>query len=92
VTLLYQSLGNTLCQDLGDTLLFWCRWVWLGWGLRELQKIGQFDCDNVDLARRMIAAMICEAALLLADAKHPAQLKRQINTVIDRVLQCFRKG
>jgi hypothetical protein len=22
VTLLYQSLGNTLCQDLGDTLLF----------------------------------------------------------------------
>ena len=39
--------------------------------MRELQKIGQFDCDNVDLAGRMIAAMICEAALLLADAKHP---------------------
>jgi hypothetical protein len=61
-------------------------------GLRERQKIGQFDCNNVDLAGRIIAAMICEAALLLADAKHPAQLKRQINTVIDRVLECFRKG
>jgi AcrR family transcriptional regulator len=60
--------------------------------LRELQKIGQFDCDNVDLAGRMIAAMICEAALLLGDAKHPAQLKRQINTVIHRILKCFRRG
>ena len=60
--------------------------------LRELQKIGEFDCDNVELAGRMIAAMICEAALLLADAKHPAQLKRQINTLIERILECFRKG
>jgi len=60
--------------------------------LRELQKIGEFDCDNVELAGRMIAAMICEAALLLADAKHPAQLKRQINTLVERILECFRKG
>ena len=60
--------------------------------LRELQKIGEFDCDNVELAGRMIAAMICEAAFLLADAKHPAQVKRQINTVIDWVLECFRRG
>lgn len=60
--------------------------------LHELQKIGEFDCDNVELAGRMIAAMICEAALLLADAKHPAQLKRQINTLIERILECFRKG
>jgi len=60
--------------------------------LRELQKIGQFNFDNVELAGRMIAAMICEAALLLADAKHPAQLKRQINSVIERILDSFRKG
>jgi hypothetical protein len=60
--------------------------------LRELQKIGEFDCDNVELAGRMIAAMICEAALLLADAKHPAQLKRQIKTIVERILDCFRKG
>jgi AcrR family transcriptional regulator len=59
--------------------------------LRELQKIGQFNFENVELAGRMIAAMICEAALLLADAKHPAQLKRQINLVIERVLDCFRQ-
>jgi AcrR family transcriptional regulator len=60
--------------------------------LRELQKIGQFNFENVELAGRMIAAMICEAALLLADAKHPAQLKRQINSIIERILDCFRKG
>jgi AcrR family transcriptional regulator len=60
--------------------------------LGELQKIGQFNFENVELAGRMIAAMICEAALLLADAKHPAPLKRQINSVIKRILDCFRKG
>jgi hypothetical protein len=41
---------------------------------------------------RLIAAMICEAALLLADAKHPAQLKGQISSIIELILDCFRTG
>jgi len=80
-------LGSARCRAIAEAQAVG---LFIG-ALRELQKIGQFNVENVELAGRMIAAMICEAALLLADAKHPAPLKRQINSVIERILDCFRK-
>lgn len=56
----------------------------------ELKKAGLIDVPNAELAARMIGTMICEAALLLGDAKRPAELKRQAVATVARVLEAFR--
>jgi len=79
-------LGAARCREIGEGTAFG---LLIG-ALRDLDKAGTYKLDNPHLAGRMIGTMICEAALLLGDAKRPVELKRQAVAIVERVLDAFR--
>jgi AcrR family transcriptional regulator len=59
--------------------------------LKSLRRDGELAFDDPDLLSRMISAMICEVAQLLADAATPELLKPRVDEALDRVLGAFRR-
>ena len=57
--------------------------------LEAWHKAGHFDTPDPKLAARMIAAMLCEAALQLADARHPQRTRRNALDVVRRIIEAF---
>jgi AcrR family transcriptional regulator len=55
-----------------------------------LKRARLIDVPNAELAARMLACMICEAAILLGESKHPAQLKRDAVATLERVLRSLQ--
>jgi AcrR family transcriptional regulator len=58
--------------------------------LVKKQQAGQFDSPDPKLAARMIASMLCEAALQMAVAKNPNQIRRAALEIVGRTLSAFR--
>ncbi|HEX7968553.1 MAG TPA: helix-turn-helix domain-containing protein [Stellaceae bacterium] len=58
--------------------------------LEQLRSDGELDFDDTDLLSRMLGAMIWELAILLADAKDPKKLRRQVQDAVTRVLRAFQ--
>lgn len=56
----------------------------------ELKRRGELDVGDPWLAGRMIARMICEAALLLSGSDEPAKLRRDAIGIVERTLGAFR--
>ena len=56
----------------------------------ELKRRGQLSVDDPWLAGRMIARMICEAALLLSASEEPENLRRSAIGIVQRTLNAFR--
>ncbi len=59
--------------------------------LKSLRRDGELTFDDPDLLSRMISAMICEVAQLLADTETPAALKPRVQEALDRILGAFRR-
>jgi hypothetical protein len=60
--------------------------------MKELNRAETINVSNAELAARMLAAMVCEAALLLADAVKPAEFKRDAIVIVNRALDAFGSG
>jgi hypothetical protein len=56
----------------------------------ELKRLGELAVEDAALAARMIAGLICEVALLLADSTDRKSLRSAANKIVDRVLTAFR--
>ena len=59
--------------------------------LKSLRRDGELTFDDPDLLSRMISAMICEVAQLLADAESPETLKPRAQEALERILAAFRR-
>ena len=59
--------------------------------LMSLRRAGELTFDDPDLLSRMISAMICEVAQLLADSETPETLKPRVQEALDRILAAFRR-
>ncbi len=59
--------------------------------LISLRRDGELTFDDPDLLSRMISAMICEVAQLLADSETPNALKPRVQEALDRILAAFRR-
>lgn len=78
-------LGSKRCREISGTYAFGI----LGRALAELRNAGVIAVDDTELASRMIGTMICEAAMLLGEAKAPKALERNANAIIDRVFRAL---
>jgi AcrR family transcriptional regulator len=79
-------LGSARCREIEDQSA-----VGLMVGaMVEMQRGGELDVGEPSLAARMVASMICEAALLLEDGKGRLALRRAAGKIVDRVLASFR--
>ena len=56
----------------------------------ELKRRGELNVGDPWLAGRMIARMVCEAALLLSASDEPAKLRRNAIGIVERTLSAFR--
>jgi len=59
--------------------------------LMSLRRAGELTFDDPDLLSRMISAMICEVAQLLADSETTETLKPRVQEALDRILAAFRR-
>lgn len=59
--------------------------------LMSLRRDGELTFDDPDLLSRMISAMICEVAQLLADSEAPDVLKTHVDEALERILGAFRR-
>jgi AcrR family transcriptional regulator len=57
--------------------------------MQELNRIGAIQVTNPELTARLLASMVCEAALLLADAAEPAKFKRDALVIVNRTLDAL---
>jgi hypothetical protein len=78
-------LGGTRCREIGERYPFGL----LISAFAELKKAGRLDVGDDYLAARMIGNMICEASLLMGDAKQPAAVKTQALDILGRVMRGF---
>ena len=78
-------LGSTRCREIGERYPFGL----LISAFAELQKAGRLEVQDDYLAARMIGNMICEASMLMGDAKHPAAVKAQALAILGRVMRAF---
>ena len=79
-------LGSKRCREIEDQTA-------VGLMVRamvELKRQGELEVEDPALAARMIASMICEVALLLADSTDRKSVRNAANKVVDRVLTAFR--
>lgn len=60
--------------------------------LKSLHRDGALAFDDPDLLARLVSAMMCEAAQLLADGEDPAALKARAEEALDRILGAFRRS
>ncbi len=79
-------LGMQRCREIGQQYSFGL----LTRALAELKEAGVIKIANAELTGRMIGAMVCEAALLLENAKQPKALERQALDVVDRVFSSLQ--
>ena len=59
--------------------------------LKSLARDGELAFADPDLLARMVSAMICEVAQLLADAGTPDALKPRVHEALERILGAFRR-
>lgn len=59
--------------------------------LAALKQAALIQSADVDLLGRMIAAAVCEVALLLSTAERPDKLKQSASDAIGRMLEGFRR-
>jgi AcrR family transcriptional regulator len=59
--------------------------------IAALQQRGEIDFDNARLLTRLLAALVWEAAMLLAEADEPQRLRAQALAAIYRTVDAFRK-
>ena len=81
-------LGSTLCREIGERYPFGL----LISAFAELKKAGRLDVADDYLAARMVGNMICEASLLMGDAKQPAAVRTQALLILERVMGSFLGG
>lgn len=60
--------------------------------IAALQQRGDIDFANAALLTRLLAALVWETAMLLAEAKEPQRLRAQALEAIYRVVDAFRKA
>lgn len=78
-------LGAARCREIEDESVIGA----LITALRARHEAGRFDAPDPRLAARMIARMLCEAALQLPTAKDPTRMRRDALEVVGRVLATF---
>ena len=81
-------LGAARCRQIEDASVFGAMVA----ALQARHKAGRFDAPDPKLAGRMIASMLCEAALQLPDAKNPKQMRANTLAIVARVLSAFDPG
>lgn len=59
--------------------------------LKALKKRGLLASSDPELLARMVSAMACEAATLMAGADNPAKLKKDVGGIVHLALKPFRK-
>jgi AcrR family transcriptional regulator len=59
--------------------------------IAALQQRGEIDFDNARILTRLLAALVWEAAMLLAEADEPQRLRAQALAAIYRTVDAFRK-
>lgn len=59
--------------------------------MNALKRDGEIVCEDPDLLARMVDAMICKAALMLAETDDPKKLRRRVLRMVDVMLAAFRK-
>ena len=59
--------------------------------IASLQQRGDIDFANATLLTRLLAALVWETAMLLAEAQEPQRLRAQALEAIYRVVDAFRK-
>ena len=79
-------LGSARCREIGQTYAFGL----LGRALSGLKTAGLIDIENEALAGRLVGAMICEASLLLEDAKDGEELERQALEIVGRAFAALK--
>ena len=60
--------------------------------LRRATDDGQIDPLPADPLARLLAALLGEASLYIAQAPHPAAARREAGATIDRILSGLRSG
>jgi AcrR family transcriptional regulator len=78
-------LGSARCREIGERYPFGL----LISAFAELQKAHRLAVEDDYLAARMIGNMICEASMLMGDAKQPAAVKTQALAILGRVMRAF---
>jgi AcrR family transcriptional regulator len=81
-------LGSRRCREIEDATTIGMMIA----AMVELKKQGVVDVRNAEMAGRMVAAMICKAALLVGDAPRPAEFKRDAVDLAKRFLESLRAG
>ena len=59
--------------------------------ITDLKAAGRFGVSDPVLAARMIAAMLCEAALLIGEAEDPTPLRRAALEIVEQVFRTFSR-
>jgi AcrR family transcriptional regulator len=78
-------LGAVRCREIEDDSVIGAMIA----ALRAKHEAGRFDAPAPRLAARMIASMLCEAALQLPAAKDPERMRRDALEIVGRVLAAF---
>ena len=78
-------LGSARCREIGERHPFG---LLIG-AFAELRKAQRLAVEDDYLAARMIGNMVCEASMLMADAKQPAAVKTQALAILGRVMRAF---
>lgn len=80
------ALGMTRFREIDDAALSSFHRA-----IAALRDRGEIDFANAALLTRLLAALVWEAAMLLAEAKEPQRLREQALAAIYRVVDAFRK-
>jgi len=81
-------LGAARCRQIEDATVFGA----MVGALQARHEAGRFDTPDPRLAGRMIASMLCEAALQLPGAKDPKLMRAHALGVVGKVLAAFDPG
>lgn len=79
-------LGSKRCREIEDESAIGLMIA----AMTELKRQKLVDVRNAETAARMIAAMICKAALLVADAPRPAEFKRDAVALARHFLESLK--
>jgi hypothetical protein len=80
-------LGMTRFRELDDAALSSFRRA-----IASLRERGELDFANAALLTRLLAALVWETAMLMAEAKDPERLREQALAAIYRIVDGFRKA
>jgi len=81
-------LGAARCREIEDATVFGAMVA----ALMARHKAGRFEVPDPKLAGRMIASILCEAALQLPEAKNPKQMRAHTLAIVATVLSAFDPG